>query len=215
MADAFVLPPGLSSEEALARRAQGRGNRVQERSWQVYLDIFRRNTLTIFNGLVAPAAAALFVLRDYRGAWAVSAVAVANVVMGLAQEVRAHRHLAKLELMRESRVRVRRDGAEQTIASGDVVEGDLVLLAAGDLVVADGALAAARFPELDEGLLPGESDPGAKDGGESVRSGSGCVAGEGAYVAERVGSESFIQRSAAMAKRYRYSAGPTQRTLNR
>src|SRR5262249_36566690 len=50
--------------------------------------------------------------------------------------------------------------------------------------------------------------------GERLLSGSFCVAGEGAYRAEAVGGEAFALRTAAEARRYRYTASPMQRDIN-
>jgi cation-transporting ATPase E len=213
------MPPtpenGLTAEEVASRVAAGRVNRAKSNATREYLDILRRNTLTVFNALVVPAAVALFLLEDYRGAWAVSAMAVANTVIGLTHELRAKWHLEHLSLLGESKVRVRRDGQEQVVASGEVVQDDCVLLATGDTVVADGRLVRADFLEIDEALLTGESDPVPHDVGDRVLSGSVCVAGEGEYVAEKVGGESFANQTSAAARQYRYQPGPTQRTLDR
>ncbi len=206
---------GLSSAEVSERIASGQVNRAPRHTWRDAAEIVRRNTLTAFNALVVPAAVALFLLADYRGAWAVSAMAVANTAIGLFHEFRAKRHLDRLSLLGEVRVRVRRDGNESTIPSGEVVSGDLVLLAAGESAVADGTVVAASFLEMDEALLTGESDPVARGVGEAVKSGSVCVAGEGAYRAEQVGPEAFAQKTAAAARAYRYAPGPTQHTLDR
>src|SRR6185503_11340116 len=106
------------------------------------------------------------------------------------------------------RARVLRDGQALEVAAGDVVHGDVVLLAAGDAVVADGPVLEARFLEVDEALLTGESDPVRRQPGDRLLSGSVCVAGEGAYRAERVGREAFAQSTSAQARRYSYTHSP-------
>lgn len=205
---------GLTSAEVAERITAGHINRPPTSDWWPVIDIVRRNVLTLFNALVVPAAIALFVLGDYRGAWAVSAMAVANLAIGLTHEFRAKRHLDQLSLMGETRVRVRRDGNETAIPSGEVVRNDLVLLSAGDVVVADGPVIHSEYLELDEALLTGESDPVPRKAGDSVQSGSVCVAGVGAYRAERIGSEAFAVRTAASARKYQYVPGQTQQTLD-
>ncbi len=206
---------GLTSAEAAERASRGEGNRVRRDDRAEYLTIALRNILTLFNALVAPAAVALFLLREYGDALAVSGMASTNLLLGLVQEIRAKRHLDRLTLLAEARVRVLRDGCAKEISSGDVVRGDLLLLAAGDTVVADGAVVEARFLEIDEALLTGESDPVPRHPGEQVLSGSFCVAGEGSYRAVRVGVESFAQRTAGEARSYRYSSSPIQHSINR
>ncbi len=205
---------GLTAADVADRTARGQVNRPPDAGWAEYRAIVARNTLTLFNALVVPAAAALFVLKDYRGAWAVSGMAVANTLIGLVQEMRAKRHLDQLAILTETKARVRRDGTEHTIPAGDVVLGDCVLLSAGEPVVADGVVLSAESLEVDEALLTGESDPVPRANGERVLSGSFCVAGDGAYRADKVGAESFAHRTSAEARRYRYTPSPTQRTLD-
>jgi cation-transporting ATPase E len=206
---------GLTTAEVAERVARGERNRVRRSDRAEYLAIAARNVLTLFNALVVPAAAALFFLGEYRDALAVSGMALTNMVLGLVQEIRAKRHLDRLTLLAETRVRVGRDGQVHEVPAGDVVRDDLLLLAAGDTVAADGRVLESRFLEVDEALLTGESDPVPRKPGEELLSGSFCVAGEGSYRAECVGAQSFAQRTAREARSYRYSASPIQLSINR
>lgn len=173
-----------------------------------------RNTFTLFNLLVVPAAFSLFLLEDYRGALAVGGMAVTNSLIGLTHELRAKWHLNRLSLLGQDRVRVRRDGLERTIAANDVVMDDHLLLASGDTVVADGRLVSANSLEVDEAILTGEADPVSREVGDWVRSGSVCVAGTGTYLAERIGPEAYVQQTTATARKYHHAPGPTQTALN-
>ncbi len=206
---------GLTVAEVAQRSARGEINRVPRSDRAEYLAIVVRNLCTLFNALVAPAAVALFLLGEYGDALAVSGMALTNLFLGLIQEIRAKRHLDRLTLLAETRVRVVRDGQVHQIASGDVVRDEVLLLSAGDSVVADGAVLESRFLEVDEALLTGESDPVPRRAGESLLSGSFCVAGEGSYRAERIGLESFAARTADEARSYRYRASPIQHSINR
>src|SRR5579871_2878469 len=123
---------GLTTAEVAQRVARGQINRVRRAVRAQYLAIVRRNLFTLFNALILPAAVALFVLGEYGDAVAVSGMALTNLVLGLVQEIRAKRHLDQLTLLSESRVRVLREGKIETIASGDVVQDDVLLLSAGD-----------------------------------------------------------------------------------
>ncbi len=209
-----IETPGLTAIEVADRVARGQVNRPPRSNLADTGAILARNVLTLFNALVVPAAIALFWLDDFKAAWAVSGMALVNSLIGIGQEVRAKRHLDRLALLTEPRARVLRDGSEQTIRADDVVLGDVLLLAAGDPVVADGTVLAARFLEIDEALLTGESDPVPRRAGESLLSGSFCVAGDGSYRADRVGGESFAHQTSAEARRYRHTPSPMQRTLN-
>jgi cation-transporting ATPase E len=211
------LPPGcrgLTAAEVAERVARGQLNRTPRSDWADYRAILVRNVCTLFNALVVPAAVALFLLQDYRAAWAVSALALINTALGLVQEVRAKRHLDRLALLVEARARVVRDGKVCPVRAGDVVLDDVLLLTAGESVLADGSVLAARFLEIDEALLTGESDPVPRRPGDGLLSGSYCVAGAGAYRAERVGGSAFANQTALLARQYLYTASPVQRAIN-
>jgi cation-transporting ATPase E len=206
---------GLTAAEVADRLRRGLGNRTPRSGLRDYFAILARNTLTGFNAMVVPAAVVLFSLGDLRAALAVSGMAIVNTLLSLVQEIRAKVHLDRLSLMTESQVHVCRDGETVAIAAGDVVEGDCVLLRAGDTVVADGPVLQSQFLEIDEALLSGESDPVRRGVGESILSGSTCVAGAGAYRAAGVGPNSFAQKTAAAARQYHVASSPLTRSINR
>jgi cation-transporting ATPase E len=209
-----VLPQGLTSAEVAERVRRGQVNRTPRSDWADYAHILARNFFTLFNLMVAPAAAALFYLHEPQAGLAASGMAVVNTALGLAQEIRAKRHLDKLAILVETRARVVRDGQVSEVPAGGVVLDDCVLLQSGEAVVADGPVLRARFLEVDEALLTGESDPVRREPGERLLSGSYCVAGEGAYRAEKVGGAAFAQSTSAEARRYHYTASPMTRAIN-
>lgn len=205
---------GLSSAEAAERIRRGETNRPPGSNRLEYAQIIRRNLLTLFNAMVVPAAIALFLLREYQGALAVSAIAVINSIVGLAQEIRSKWHLDQLALLTEAKARIVRDGATREVPAGEVVRGDVILLRAGSAVVADGLVLDAQYLEIDEALLTGESDPVRRQRGDRILSGSFCVAGEGAYEADTVGANSYAHSATAQARRYQYAASPLTRVIN-
>src|SRR3954454_18406769 len=129
---------GLTAAEVAERVRRGQVNRATRSHRAEYWDILSRNLFTLFNALVVPAAVALFLLGEWRGAVAVSGLAVLNSAIGLAQELRAKWHLDCLALLAEPQARVLRDGRALTIPAGAVVRDDHVLLSAGEAVLADG-----------------------------------------------------------------------------
>jgi cation-transporting ATPase E len=206
---------GLTTAEVAERVRRGQVNRSPGSEWAAYAGIAWRNLGTVFNLMVVPAAVALFSLREVQAGIAVSGMAVVNSALGLAQEVRAKRHLDRLAILVETRARVVRDGQVREVPAGEVVLDDCVLLQAGDTVVADGPVVEARFLEVDEALLTGESEPVRRLAGQRLLSGSVCVAGAGAYRAESVGRSAFAQSTSAEARRYRYTASPMTHVINR
>jgi cation-transporting ATPase E len=206
---------GLTAAEVADRVRRGLVNRTPRSNGLAYLQILGRNVGTWFNAMVAPAAVALFVLHEYQGALAVSGMAAVNTILGLAQELRAKRHLDRLAILVETRVKVLRDAQIQEIAADDVVQGDHVLIAGGEPVIADGEVLEAHFLEIDEALLTGESDPVRRHAGDQLLSGSVCIAGEGTYRADKVGTAAFASQTAAQARRYHATTSPLTRVINR
>ena len=93
--------------------------------------------------------------------------------------------------------------------------GDLVRLESGGGVVADGTLVETAGLTLDESILTGESRPAARAVGDEIRSGSFAVEGAGAFVVTAVGPDSYAQRIAGEARRFRHPRSPLERSLNR
>src|SRR3954452_22051975 len=87
---------GLTAAEVAERLRRGQVNRTPRTLRAEYAEIVSHNLFTLFNGLVVPAAFALFFLNEWRGAVAVSGMAVVNTVLGLVQEIRAKWHLDQL-----------------------------------------------------------------------------------------------------------------------
>ncbi len=206
---------GLTTKQVETRFRQGQSNRKSHHDHLQYAQIVFENVFTLFNAIVVPAAIALLILHDVRGAVAVSGMAIVNTSIGLFQEIVTKRRLEKLIIRGEPKVRVLRDGRIQEIPSQDVVLGDQLLLAAGEMVVADGSLLDAKFLEMDEALLTGESDPVRRNIGDKLLSGGFCVAGEGIYQVDRVGDETYTSRTAVEARHYRYVASSMTRIINR
>ena len=204
---------GLTSAEA-TRRLAARPASGRAPGSRSYLDIVRTNVLTLFNAILAALLAVVLVLGDYRDAL-FAGVLVANILIGVAQEVRAKRVLDRLALLVAPRARAWRDDQMREIPGGEVVVGDLVRLEPGDQVVADGKLLMARGLALDESILTGESDAVYRTAGEDVRSGAYCVAGSGDYAVDAVGPDSFAERLAREARGSSAELSPLQQDINR
>jgi Ca2+-transporting ATPase len=91
-----------------------------------------------------------------------SAFAALSILLVVVQEKRSENAIEALRALAAPLARVMRDGAEQRIASREVVPGDLLLLADGERIAADAVLLRAEGINVDEALLTGESVPVAK-----------------------------------------------------
>ncbi|MDE0805242.1 MAG: HAD-IC family P-type ATPase, partial [Acidimicrobiales bacterium] len=78
---------------------------------------------------------------------------------------------ALAELLPDDAERVGDDGEVETIAIGDLAEGDVVLVRSGARVPADGEIVDGAA-ELDESMVTGESRPVAKEEGDRVVAGT-------------------------------------------
>jgi len=113
--------------------------------------------------LLGAAAVSALALADPTSAAAILAIVVLNALIALFQEGTAGRALDALRRLETPLARVVRGGAPGLVRARDLVQGDVVLLAAGDRVPADLRLIEASTLEADESLLTGESLPVAKD----------------------------------------------------
>jgi P-type Ca2+ transporter type 2C len=163
-----VVGGGLGADEA-ARRLQRYGpNQLAEPPrrppWRLLLDQFR-NLLVV---ILLAAAVLAGLVGDLKDTIVIGAVLLLNALLGFVQEHRAERSLAALRAMLAPVATVRRDGTVRSVAAGELVPGDVVLLETGDRIPADGRIVIAHGLEVDESALTGESMPVLK-GVEAVR----------------------------------------------
>lgn len=192
---------GLTSAQVRERVAAGLTNEVPDPRSRSLSDIVRKNTLTYFNFLIG----ALWVLMLLSAPLIDSLfglVIVVNTGIGIVQEWRAARTLSQLSVVGQARPLVRRDGAEVPVASADLVQDDVILLATGDQVLVDGEVLESHGLEADESLLTGEADPVHLGIGDPAMSGSFVVAGSGTIRATRVGTASYAAGLAAQARKF-------------
>lgn len=206
-------PRGLSSDEA-ARRLQERGPLPKETTSRSYLSIAWANTFTVFNLILVVFGAATLTFGNPKDALFLG-ILVANVTIGVGQEIRAKRALDKLAALIAVTATVIRDGVEREIPLEEVVVGDQVLARAGDQIVADGEILHADGFQLDESNLTGESEPVSAGPGKNVWSGSFAVEGEARFVATALGPDSRAAKLAATAKAFRHPRSPLERAMDR
>ncbi|MFI8084249.1 HAD-IC family P-type ATPase [Kitasatospora sp. NPDC086009] len=192
---------GLSTAEVAERVARGDVNDVPVRSSRSTREIVRANVFTRFNAIIGVMFGIILVVGPIQDGL-FGLVIVANTAIGIIQEMRAKKTLDSLALIGEARPQVRRDGAVQQIATGEIVLDDTVLLGIGDKVIVDGEITEADGLEIDESLLTGEPDSVLKQPGDQVMSGSFVVAGAGAFTATKVGREAYAAQLAEEASRF-------------
>ena len=192
---------GLTQSEVDERIARGETNDAPDPRSRSLGSIIRANTLTWFNALIGSMWVVMWFVAPFQDSL-FGFVIVANSLIGIIQEWRASRALAKLSVIGEARPCVRRDGEDVEVRPAQVVLDDIVVLRPGDQLVVDGEVLTAEGLEVDESLLTGEADPVDRGVGEQVLSGSFVVAGSGLYRATRVGRDAFAAGLTEQAKKF-------------
>jgi cation-transporting ATPase E len=211
---ATVDRDGLTPEQVEERVAAGLVNRAPPDPGRTMGQIIRANVITPVNGIIITLWALIMVAGFPRDGLFIGVV-VANSTVGIVQEVRARRELARLEVLSEPRATVVRGGAPEELDVEELVADDLVLLAPGVQIVVDGSLTEADHLEVDESLLTGESEPVRKAAGDEVLSGSFVVAGGGRYRAEKIGADSYATSLAAEARRFSLANSELRSSVDR
>ncbi|HEY2157986.1 MAG TPA: cation-translocating P-type ATPase family protein, partial [Isosphaeraceae bacterium] len=110
--------------------------------------------------------------------------------------------------------RVRRDGEEVEIPAGQVVVGDLVIVAEGEKIPVDGPVVVGRS-SVDQSALTGEAIPIDKGPGDSVFAGTLNQFGRIEVEAERVGHESTIGQVLRLVADAQRRKAPLERTADK
>ena len=194
---------GLTSREVAERRARGLTNRQDQQTSRSIANILRANVLTPFNGLITALAVATMLANQSPINSLFFVAMLLNIIVGVAQEVKAKIVLDRLAIMVKPNVKVIRDGRNHVVDSEDVVVDDLVVVGLGDQLVADGIIVWASGLEIDESLLTGESDPVAKRADDEVMSGSIVVSGNGVMRVTKVGDQSYSAKLSTEARMFK------------
>lgn len=205
---------GLSAAEVASRIEHGQVNVVPDPPGRSVGRIIHANVFTPVNAIMI----VLFVLVMVSGHWRDGlfvGVVFSNSVVGVTQEVRARRELARLEVVTAADATVVRDGERNSVDAAEIVIDDLVVLQTGEQAAVDGEVVDATGLQMDESMLTGESDAVAKSIGDTVMSGSFVVAGHGCIRATAVGVDSYAAELATEAKTFRDAESQLRSAVDR
>ncbi len=140
-----------------------------------------------------------------------SAMIVTLITLGKYLESKSKKKTSKaIESLMElapAKATVIRNGKEVTIASGELVEGDLVVVKPGQRIPADGTIEEGRT-SVDEAAISGESIPVEKEAGSKVISATMNKSGRIVFRAERVGKNSTISQIIKLVEEASASKAP-------
>lgn len=211
-------PSGLTDAQVQQLRDQGHGNNVTTRSERSLGQIIRANLFTRINAILGVLTALVLVTGSWTNAL-FGLLIVVNSGIGILQEVRARRTLAKLRVIGAAHPKLRRNGTVVTASGPDqIVLGDLIELGPGDQILVDAVLTqldSSAQLEVDESLLTGESDPVLKGVGDPLLSGSNVISGAATCQAVRVGRDSYANSLTSVASEFSLTDSQLLRGINR
>lgn len=207
-----IVSKGLTDEQVNERVLEGNTNYVENRNTKTYKSIFFGNIFTFFNLLCFVVAGALIAVN----AWSnlvFMLVILANMVIGIVQEIKAKKTIEKISLVTAPTAVVVRNGAQVDIPVSDIVLDDVILFTLGKQICADCIVMEGEV-EVNESLLTGESNPIKKRKGDVLLSGSFVVSGKCFAKADKIGSSSYTAQLAVKAKEYKKAKSELLNSLN-
>ncbi|CAM4008512.1 cation-translocating P-type ATPase [Mesobacillus zeae] len=217
---------GLSSEEVQFRLERDGYNEIADKekvpTWKLFLETFKDAMVIV----LLAAAGVQILLGELVESLIIFLVLLINSVISVVQTRKAESSLEALRNMSAPEAKVIRNGAKQTIAAKELVQGDVVFLEAGDYVPADGRVLESGSLKVNEGMLTGESEAVEKwtdaiqnevplgDRRNMVFSSSLVVYGRGTFVVTGTAEETEVGKIAHMISTAEQKETPLQRKLN-
>ena len=189
---------GLSQEQVQERIDGGWTNETVTAESKTVGQIVKSNLLTYFNLIFAILAILVVAAGSFRSLTFLPVV-IANLFIGILQEIRAKKTLDQLTMLNAPKAEVVRNGQISEIPAEELMLDDIVIFRAGDQICAD-AIVLDGSVLVNEALLTGESDELRKELGDFLMSGSFVVSGECYARLERVGADSYISELTLEAK---------------
>ena len=132
-------------------------NRLPEAKPTSIAMLFLRQFKEIMTIILLVAVVISGVLGEFTDALIILIILLLNATLSTYQEYRAQQALLALKNLATPQVKVKRDNIVITIATQNLVPGDIVLLEQGDIVPADIRLLTVQGLQIDESALTGES----------------------------------------------------------
>ncbi len=199
---------GLSEEDAAERLAEYGPNKVDAQkptpAWLMILGAFKDPFVLVLALLMVIS----FVTGDIEAVIVMGIMILASVMITFVQEYRSQKASLALKELIENTCSVTRDGITREIPMDEVVPGDIVTLATGDMIPADAILIWTKDLFINQSSLTGESmpvekfvDAGIKESDEQISAldmqdlvfmGTDVLSGQGKAIILKTGQSTFF-----------------------
>ncbi|MBQ7339967.1 MAG: HAD-IC family P-type ATPase [Clostridia bacterium] len=193
---------GLSIIQVEERKKDGLLNKINKKYSKSYLNIFTNNICTFFNLLGLICFVSLLITKADISQFVFVFFYVANITIGIIQEIRAKRCVDKLSIVANKGTKAIRDGEEAEIPTDQIVLDDVIKLGLGNQIPTDSVILEGVV-EVNESLLTGESVPVKKKAGDTLLAGSFITSGICIARADKVGKDNYVETLSAKAKAYK------------
>lgn len=203
---------GLNDDEVKSRQNDHLTNKTKKIIGKSYPEIFLKNLCTFYNILLCIIAVLLIYGGMYFSLFFI-VVYLANLIIGLYQDIKARRLLNKLQLITQAKVSVLRNGKISEIYVDDIVLDDIVILKASNQVPADGILLDSTLG-VNNSILTGESQTVYLNKGDTILSGSYITSGSAKVRIIRVGKDNYVNQLEKNARKKKASKSRLKKDLD-
>ena len=224
------LQCGLSNEQIMINREKFGENALEEKKKTPmilkFLAEFKDPLIIIL--IIAAIVSVIVDPHEWIESLIIMIVVLVNAILGLYQENKAEKSLEALRKMSASSCKVIRENSIQTIATKELVVGDIILVEAGDSIPADARIIECSNLKVEEAALTGESVPVDKnsdyieaddiplgDKKNCLFSSTYVTNGKAKAIVTSVGMSTEIGKIASMLSEQKEELTPLQHKLNK
>jgi len=206
---------GLTYQQARERLENGYANIKPASAEKTVGQVFMGHIFTYFNLVFFILGLCTLLWGSFGNIFFINVVII-NTVIGIIQELRSKRALAKLSFITAPNATVIRDGNQITIPVNNAVLDDIAVFSSDQQIYAD-AIVLHGECQVNEAMVTGESDEITKKAGDFLLSGSFVISGECIARLDKVGRDSFVSQLTLAAKKTRnkLSSGSMVSSLKR
>ena len=190
---------GLTDKQVEKYKKNGWSNEAVKPPVRTAKEIVAENIFTYFNLIFLILTLLLCLVNSFRNLTFLPII-IANIFIGIIQELRAKKVVDKLTMLNVPQAMVVRNGEVTQINAEDLVLDDIVIFKTGNQILADSEIVSGEVL-VNESLLTGESDEIPKKPGDKLMSGSFIIAGKCRARLTAVGKDSYISKLTLEAKK--------------